>query len=49
MYYNIVNCATCVLNQRPLEEHPCKPCEVFSEWRPKFTYEQMKVSKEEAR
>lgn len=43
-----VNCTTCVFNQIPITKKPCKPCEYFSEWKPKFTAEQMKVSKEEA-
>ena len=41
--YTYVNCTTCVNNKSDLEKYPCKPCEEFSEWKPKFTYEEMKV------
>jgi hypothetical protein len=52
--WRYVNCSTCVYNQSPLHKYPCVDCGSseemsFSEWEPKFTLEQLKVSKEESK
>ena len=51
--WRYVNCSTCVHNQCPLEDHPCKDCgndpmdrSPFTEWEPKFSLDELKVKKE---
>jgi hypothetical protein len=48
--WRYVNRATCRHNQFPLEDYPCreygKHQQTFSEWEPKYSYDEMLCNKE---